>query len=92
MASEEQIVKEIVEKTQDYESTSDSFYNQHREISDYFRNTVKARPKQKNKGVSSAVISEITRAVETLGTIFWKMLTAHDPNLYILRTRPNITD
>ena len=77
------VVSEVVEKMEDFEDNHSSFFDVYNEIADHYRMIKKINPKR-GKGMSHVTDGEMHRATETLCTVFFKILTAYDPNFYAI--------
>lgn len=76
MAKKDLIVKEIVEKLDDFQESMSSFHNEVNEYSDLF--TIK-KPAKKSNSFSRPRTPETFRATNALATMMYRMLTAQDP-------------
>lgn len=85
------IVSEIVEKVDDFEKSHSNFFDEYNEIASHFRMKVKSSPNKISKGLAHPQVAEITRATETLATIFYKILTAYDPNFMAIPGRRDVS-
>ena len=75
-----QIVQEVDNKINDYETSMEPFFQEANEYANQYR----LIPKQKRKrGLTRTVVSETTRSVETLATIWYKQQTAESPNFQL---------
>lgn len=86
------IVDEVVEKVADFESNHDNFFTEYNEIANHYRMITKVNPRKRTKGLAHTTVAEITRATETLCTVFYKILTAYDPNFWAIPGRRNISE
>lgn len=85
MATDEQIVSEVVEKYQDYETSMTTILQETNEIADKFRQIAGTR-RSDQKGLSNTVVSEMAGQVETLATFWWKQQQAEFPNFHLAPT------
>ena len=71
------IIEEINEKVQDYENNMSGFLSNVEEWGDMFR--VKMPAQRNKKAFSNPRLTEFFRAVNTVGTMSYRMMTAQDP-------------
>ena len=76
MAKKDLIITEIVEKATDYETNMSGFYDEINEYSDLF---LVKKPAKKANQFSRPRTPETFRAVNALGTMMFRMITAQDP-------------
>ena len=76
MSKKQEIIDEVRMKMEDYESNMDTFHAEVNEYSDLF--TMK-RPAKKSNSFSRPRTPETFRAVNALGTMMYRMITAQDP-------------
>lgn len=79
----DKVVAEVVEKMEDFEDNNSTFFDVYNEIADHYR-MIKRTSAKKGKGMSHVTDGEMHRATETLATVFFKILTAYDPNFYAI--------
>lgn len=76
------LLADIVDKINDYETSTQSFYDEANEYANFYR-LIPTKKKRKNS-LTQTVVSETTRAVETLATFWWTMQTAQEPNFQLI--------
>ena len=76
MSKKELIIDEIVNKVTDFESNMSSFHQEVNDYSDLF--TIK-KPAKKSNTFSRPRTPEMFKAVNALGTMIYRMITAQDP-------------
>lgn len=72
------IVDEIKSKVSDFESSMTDFYRQYAEIADSYR-MLSNNTQRRDKGLYDSKVGETHRAINTLATLWFRMLTASDP-------------
>ena len=72
------IIDEIMDKRQSWESGMSRFFTVWNEVSNYYRLIPKVS-QYKPKGLYNSVSGETNRAVNTLSSLWFRMLTASDP-------------
>lgn len=86
------VVLEVTEKVEDFEDNHSNFFDTYNEIADHYR-MIKKTSAKRGKGMSHVTDGEMHRATETLATVFFKILTAYDPNFYAIPgTSGRVTD
>lgn len=72
------IVEEVMDKVSSFENNMSSFYGQWSEIADSYR-MITNNKQRKDKGLFESKVGETHRSINTLATMWFRMLTAADP-------------
>jgi len=84
------VVEEIASKVKRWETSMSSVLSKFNEYANFFRQ-IREPIKDSREGFSDTVTGETTRAVRTLATMMYRMMTSADPNFYFLSLNDQIT-